>query len=126
MKEIKIGNQILVVDTENEDIEWNAIVPDGENTWHIIDSDRIINTITKDDIIKYCKRELEDNHIECLSPDIMIDSVWWGVENDYKLEIVDSGCQYWDKFIAWFDYIVVEYLAQEIVAIYKQRLHNWE
>lgn len=127
MKTIKVDNQTIVVDTENKDIEWHEITPDGEDTWHIVDGDgKVINTITKNDIINYCKRELEDNRTECLSPDLMIDSVWWYIEDDYKLEVVDNYCQHWDKFTAWFDYVVVEYFTQEIIALYKQRLRDFE
>lgn len=98
-----------------------------ENTWVIInENEEVVNTITKDTVINYCKREFEDNHVECMSAEIMIDSVWWYLEDDYNLEFVDNYCQEFDKFLAWFDYIVVEYLAQEIVALYKQRLLNWE
>lgn len=127
MKEIKIENTTVVVDTENKDIELYAIVQAEENTWHIVNENgEVVDIITKDDIINYCKSELEDNRTECLSPDIMIDCVWFNVLDDYNLDYVDNYCQDWDKFIAWFDYVVVEYLAQEIVAIYKQRLLNCE
>ena len=122
MKEIKTENQTVVVDTELDEI-----VPDGENTWNIVDSNGgIVDIIKKDDIINYCKRELEDNDTEQLSPDLIIDGVWWYVHDDYNLEGVDNYCQYWDKFTAWFDYVVVEYFTQEIVAIYKQRLLDFE
>lgn len=104
-----------------------AIIEKGQNEWAIInENEEVVNTITKDDIINYCKKELKDNRTECLSADGIIDSVWWEINDDYDLELVDNYCQDWDKFTAWFDYTVVEYLAQEIVALYKQRLLNFE
>ena len=98
-----------------------------ENTWSIIDENgEVIDTITKDDIINYCKRECEDNDTCSFSAEIMTDSVWWYIQDNRNLEFVDHYCQDWDKFTAWFDYICIEYLAQEIVAIYKQRLLDFE
>ena len=98
-----------------------------ENTWSIINENgEIVNTITKDNIINYCKNELENNGTEYLNIDLMIDSIWWNIQDDYNLESVIDDFKNWDKFTAWFDYTVVEYLAQEIIAIYKQRLHYFE
>lgn len=98
-----------------------------ENTWVIInENEKVVNTITKDTVIDYCKREFEDNHVECVSAEVMIDSVWWNLEYDYNLEFVDNYCQEFDKFLAWFDYTCIEYHSKEIVAIYKQRLLNFE
>ena len=99
-----------------------------ENTWVIIDdeSGEVVNTITKDTLINYCKNEFEDHNTECISADIMIDGVWWNVEDDYNLDFVDNYCQEFEKFLAWFDYICIEYLTKEIVAFYKQRLLNFE
>ena len=99
-----------------------------ENTWVVVNEENgaIINIITKDTVIDYCKREFEDNHVECMSAEVMIDSVWWYLEDDYNLEFVDNYCQEFDKFLAWFDYTCIEYHSKEIVAIYKQRLLNFE
>lgn len=98
-----------------------------ENTWSIINENgEVINTITKDTIVKYCNQEMEDNRTECISADEMIDCVWWNLQDDYDLESVDDFCQDWEKFTAWFDYICIEYLTQEITAIYKQRLDHFE
>lgn len=97
-----------------------------ENTWVVLNENgEVVNTITKDIVINYCKNELEDSHSECISAEVMIDGVWWNVELNY-LESVDDYCQDWEKFTAWFDYICIEYLAKEIVALYKQRLLNFE
>lgn len=110
-----------------EDDELDEIVPDGGGAWHIVNSDGVlVDIIKKDDIIRYCERELKDNEAESLSPDTMIHYVWHEVEDDFNLDPVDHYCQYWDKFTAWFDYVVVEYFAQEIVSSYKQRLLDFE
>lgn len=100
----------------------------AENTWVIIDdeSGEIIDTITKDTVINYCKRECEDSDTCSFSAEIMTDSVWWYINDNHNLEFVDNYCQEWDKFTAWFDYVCIEYLAQEIVGIYKQRLLDFE
>lgn len=98
-----------------------------ENTWAIINENgEIIDTITKDIVVNYCKNVFEDHSTEHLSADIMIDGVWWHVDFDYDMDFVDHYCQDWDKFTAWFDYICIEYLAQGIVACYKQRLLDFE
>lgn len=98
-----------------------------ENTWSIIDENgEVVETITKDDIVNYCKNELEDNRTDCMSASDMIDGVWFDVERDYNLEFVDSYCQDFDKFCAWFDYVCVEYITNEVVAFYKQRLLDFE
>lgn len=99
-----------------------------ENAWLIIDSDSglVENIITKDEIIEYCKCECEKNDTDYMSSDGITDSVWYYVNMDYNLEFVDNYCEEYDKFLAWFDYTCVEYLAKEIVAFYKQRLLNYE
>lgn len=99
-----------------------------ENTWTIIDKNgEVVNTITKENVIKYCKEECEDDDDTCsFSAEIMVDSVWWYIHDEYNLEVVDEYCPDWEKFTAWFDYVVVEYLAQELVALYKQRLLYFE
>ena len=98
-----------------------------ENTWVVIDENReVADTITKDIVVNYCKSEFEDNRVECISAEVMIDNVWWNLEYDYNLEFVDNYCQEFDKFLAWFDYTCIEYHSKEILAIYKQRLLDFE
>lgn len=99
-----------------------------ENTWIIIDENgEIVDTITKDIILNYCKSGYEDNGADCLNAEEMIDHAWWVLNSNYAVvDYVDRYCQDWSKFTAWFDCVCVEYLAQEIVAIYKQRLLNFE
>lgn len=99
-----------------------------ENTWVIIDEEdgKVIDTITKDIVINYCTRECDTVDTDYMSADGITDSVWWYINDEYNLEDVDNYCQEFDKFLAWFDYICVEYLANEMVAFYKQKLLNFE
>ena len=57
-----------------------------ENTWSIIDSKNgeVVNTITKENVIKYCKEECEDNDSCSFSAEIMVDSVWWYIHDEYS------------------------------------------
>lgn len=98
----------------------------SENVWQIMDENgNIIRAITKDTIGKYCKKECE--YSESISCDEeMINQVWWYVLDDYDLDLVDNYCPEWEKFTTWFDYVCVEYFAQELVALYKQRLLYFE
>ena len=82
--------------------------------------------VTKDSVIKYCKEKCEDIDTCSFSAEIMIDSIWWRIDDEYDLEFVDADCREWEKFTTWFDYVCVEYLAQELVALYKQRLLYFE
>lgn len=99
-----------------------------ENTWVIIDeeNEKVIDTITKDIVIGYCKHECDTVDTDYMSADGMTESVWWSLNDDYGMELVDNYCEEFDKFLAWFDYTCVEYLAKEMVAFYKQRLRDFE
>lgn len=98
-----------------------------ENTWTVLnENEEVVKTITKDIIVNCCKNECEDIDTHYLSMDSVVDSAWWDTYYKYDLDFVDNSCQEYDKFLAWFDYICVEYLAKEIVAFHKQRLLNFE
>lgn len=102
-----------------------AIKQTEENTWVVLDeNEEVINTITKDIVVDYCEKE--NDEIEELIHDVLIDSVWMEIGDDFNLDLIDNHCQDWDKFVAWFEYICVEYFSNEIVAVYKQRLLNFE
>ena len=104
-----------------------VIIEKGQNEWAIVNENKtVIDTITKDTITNRCERKLGNNHIEYMSADGLIDDVWWEIQDEYDLEFVNDRYQEWEKFCAWFDYVVVEYLAQELVALYKQRLLYFE
>ena len=98
-----------------------------ENAWLIIDSDSgsVKDIITKDDVVQYCKRECEYDIFD-LCPKSAIDSVWWEVNDDYKLDLVDNYCEEFDKFCAWFDFVCIEFFSNDMVASYKQRLLDFE
>lgn len=99
-----------------------------ENTWIIIDeeNEKIVDTITKDIIINYCKHECDTVDTDYMSADQITESAWWSLDDDYGMELVDNYCEEFDKFLAWFDYVCVEYLAKEMVAFYKQKLLDFE
>lgn len=130
-KDSKMVNKLMEIDKQmketQEQVSNYIIKQTAENTWVIIDEDeKVIDTITKDTVIDYCKRECEDSDTCSFSAEIMTDSVWWYMNDNHNLELVDNYCQEWDKFTAWFDYVCIEYLAQEVVGIYKQRLLDFE
>ena len=98
-----------------------------ENTWVILDENKgVVDTITKDIVVDYCKKECDETGIPYTSADGIIDYVWSDLEDNFNLDWIDNYCQVYDKFIAWFAYVCVEYLAQEIIAIYKERLLDFE
>ena len=99
-----------------------------ENAWLIIDSDNgsIKDIITKDDIVEYCKRECEMADIVYMCVDGIVEGVWWEINDKYDLELVDNYCEEFEKFCKWFDFICVEYLTNELITYYKQRLLNFE
>ena len=104
-----------------------AIKQTEENTWVILDENKeIVNTITKDIVVDYCKKECDETDIPYTSADGIIDSVWSDLEDDFNLNWIDIYCQDFDKFIAWFNYICVEYLSNGSIAFYKQRLLDFE
>ena len=103
----------------------NALREINENTWIIInEEEEVIDTITKDIVVDYCEKENEE--IEELIHDVLIDYVWSNLEDDYNLDLIYNDCQDFDKFVAWFEYVCVEYFSHEIVSIYKQRLLDFE
>ena len=102
-----------------------AIKQTEENTWVMLnENEEVVNTITKDIVVDYCEKENEE--IEELIHDVLIDYVWSNLEEDYNIDYINNDCQDFDKFVAWFEYVCVEYFSQEIIAIYKQRLLDFE
>lgn len=99
-----------------------------ENTWFIVNDDtgEVVNIITKDTVVDYCKREYDNVDTDYVGEDGIINSAWFDLDNDYHIDLVDYDCEELDKFVAWFDYICVEYFANEIVKEYKQRLLDFE
>lgn len=99
-----------------------------ENTWFLINTDNgeIENVITKDGVIEYCKHECEDEDPDFVNADDIITNALSKMLDDYNWDYADHYCEEFDKFTAWLSYICVEYLANEIVASYKQRLLDFE
>lgn len=99
----------------------------NENTWVIVDNEsgKIINTITKKIIFKYCKNTLKDYHIETVCAYTVISGVVSYMENKHYFNYIDYY-QGLGEFLAWLDYTCAEYLANEITSLYKQRLLNHE
>lgn len=98
-----------------------------ENTWVILDEDEnVVNTITKEDVLQFCKREYNDYSDYCASAEGIIDGIWWEVHDYYNLINLDNYCAEFDKFSAWFDYVCIEYSTQELLNYYKQRLLDFE
>lgn len=104
-----------------------AIKQTEENTWVVLDeNEEVVDTITKDIVVDYCKKECDETDTTFTSADGIIDSIWWYINAEYNLQDANNYREDFGKFIAWFEYICVEYLAQEITAIYKQRLLDFE
>lgn len=98
-----------------------------ENTWVVLnENEEVVDTITKDIVVDYCRKECDETGITYTSADGIIDYVWSDLEDDFNLDWLDNYCQDYDKFIVWFKYICVEYFSNEITAIYKQRLLDFE
>ena len=100
----------------------------NENVWEIVDIEvgNTIDTITKDIVINYCKNEFEDGCTDCMSVNYCAECVWDELDNDYNFDSIDNYGREFDKFIAWFEYVCIEYCAKELVAFYKQRLLYFE
>ena len=91
-----------------------AIKETEENTWVMLnENEEVVDTITKDIVVDYCKKECDETDITYTSADGIIDSVWSDLEDDFNLDWIDNYCQDFDKFIAWFDYVCGEYPTNE-------------
>ena len=121
MKEIKIENQTIVVDTENKDIELTiqfkkydakiyGVWADSENG---ID---YIRDITEDDIWMLCAEIENDNAILNMSPNDFVSMVWDLCS--YKIfDNYDNFDYYGDnfkEFSDWFDDIVIDWYCEMI------------
>ena len=104
-----------------------AIKQTEENTWVVLDeNEEVIDTITKDIVVDYCKKECDETGTPYTSADGIVDSVWSDLEDDFNLDWIDIYCQDFDKFIAWFEYVCVEYVSHRSIAFYHQRLLDFE
>lgn len=112
----------------NKDDKLYALVPDGKDTWRIVNEDNIFITDIHDyDIEDICDRIYECNNILQYSAEEFIERAWEKLRDEYTPEI--SNCMYcekWDKFCAWFDQLVIEYFATTLMNDYNSRLLDFE
>jgi hypothetical protein len=140
MKEIKIENQTVVVNTENKDIELDVLEPDGDielyaitsdgkDSWHIVNENgEVVDTITKDTIVKICERELKRCYLDVLDMETFINNVWYLLNKGDNIiyNQVSTDTKDYEKFDAWFEYVCAECFGNGITNFYKQRLLNFE
>ena len=112
----------------NKDIEFYGLVPDGENAWCVVDENEDDKSIISNaDIEKVCEHICNKDCIKEYGAEGFVERVWEEFRDNYCPGIEDYiYTENWDKFIAWFDYICVDYLTKEIVGFYKQRLLDFE
>ena len=104
----------------------NALRQIEENTWVIInEEEEVIDTITKDTIIDYCKTKYEDDDINFAYIDDITSDIFLLLIKEHNMKSVVYSMEY-EKFVTWFVYTCVEYFSNEIVAAYKQRLLDFE
>lgn len=106
-----------------------AIIEKGQNEWAIInENEEVVDTITKDTIVKICDRELERCYLDVLDIETFIDNVWYLLNKGDNIVYnqVNTDTEDYDKFCAWFDYVCAECLGNGIANYFKQRLLNYE
>lgn len=106
-----------------------AIIEKGQNEWAIIDeTEEIVDTITKDTIVKICEQELKRCFLDVLDMETFIDNIWYLLNKGDNViyNQVNTDTQDYDKFSAWFEYVCAECFGNEITSYYKQRLLNFE
>ena len=121
MKEIKIENQTVVVNTENKDIEFTIQFKKYDSKiWEVWTDDEnggdYIRDITEDDIWVLCAEVESENEITNMSPNDFISMVWDLCS--YKIfDGFDNFDYYGDNFGAfsnWFDSEVVDWYCEMI------------
>ena len=112
----------------NKDIELYALIPDGKDTWRIVNEDNIfIMDIHDYDIESICENICNDSYIERYSAEEFIEQVWDELRDNFSPQITNSVfCEHWDKFCAWCDNEIIEYLTTELLNMYKSRLLDFE
>ena len=111
-----------------KDIELYALIPDGKYRWRIVNEDNIfIVDINDYDIEGICEGIRINNYIEKYSAEEFIERVWKELRDGFSPAINHcEWCGNWNKFCAWVDYISIEFLGDRTVALYKQRLLDFE
>lgn len=111
-------NNIVILDNKEVIVKQHK-----QDIWLFIDanSNYVMEVITKDDIIEYCKRELRDTDISTMCADILIENVWYYIQQELCRD--NMTLQGFSKFSTWFDYVCVECFSNELVShYYKNRL----
>lgn len=112
----------------NKDIELYALIPDGNDTWRIVNEDNIfIMDIHDYDVESICENICNDSYMERYSAEEFIEHNWEEFIDNFSPQITNcTSCENWDKFCAWYDRLVVEYLTTKLMDIYNNRLLNFE
>jgi hypothetical protein len=121
MKEIKIENQTVVVDTENKDIELTLQFKKYDSKiWEVWtdneDGGDYIRSITSDDICVLCAEVESENDIVNMSPLDFISMVWDLCS--YKIfdnfDNFDFYSSNFESFSKWFDKEVLDWYCEMI------------
>jgi hypothetical protein len=111
-----------------QDIDFYAVVPDGKNTWRIVNEDNVFIVDIHDyDIEEICEGIHIRNYIEKYSAEEFIERVWEELRDGFSPHI--NNCSFfdnWDKFCAWCDDQIMDYFTTTLSNIYKQRLLDFE
>lgn len=121
MKEIKVENQTVVVDTENKDIELTIqFKKRTDYTWEVWtdneDGGDYIRDITVDDIYVLCAEVESENEIVSMSPKDFI-SMTWDLCSYKIFDNYDNFDYYGDNFKAfsdWFDKEVIDWYCEMV------------
>ena len=106
-----------------------AIIEKGQNEWDIInENEEIVDTITKDKIVKICERELKRCYLDVLDMANFIENVLYLLNKGDNIiyNQVNTCTDDYEKFYAWFEYVCAECFGNGITSFYKQRLLDFE
>lgn len=83
-----------------------------ENTQLIINEDtgEVVNIITKDTVIDYCKREYDTVDTDYMSGYGIIENAWFDLCNDYPMDFVDDFAMNLISFLLGFIIFVLNIL----------------
>lgn len=130
-KESKMVDKLIEISKQmkkEKDIELYALIPDGRDTWRIVNEDNIfIIDIHDYDIEGICEGIKNGSYIEKYSAEEFIERVWEELRDFFSPEINHcTYCEHWDKFCAWCDTQVIEYFTNELSIMYAGRLLDFE
>lgn len=121
MKEIKIENQTVVVDTENKDIELTVQFKKyNDKTYEVWTDDEnggdYIRSITQDDIHLLCAETESENDIVNMSPLDFISMVWdlCSCKIFDNFDDFDFYSSNFEAFSKWFDKQVLDWYCEMI------------